>query len=87
MRPLPRSPEIQAMTTLLSPKVFVLPLLALVVIASLPRQGESQAPATTAVACAASLPSDAMTRRQTSKPVCEPGRGHLAQERATRTIQ
>ena len=75
------------MTTLLSPKIFVLPLLALVVIASLPRQGETVTRATTTVACAASLPSDAVTRRATSKPACEPGRGHVAQERVIRTVQ
>ena len=66
---------------MLSLKMFVLPLLALIVIASLPRPSETQAPAQ--VACAASLSTDAHAgRRQvtthSTKPPCEPGRGQLA---------
>jgi hypothetical protein len=65
---------------MLSPKMFILPLLALIVIFSLPRQSESQAPAQ--IACAASLSTDAHAgRRQATKPPCEPGRGQLAQVR------
>jgi hypothetical protein len=65
---------------MLSFKMLFLPLLALIVIASLPRPSETQAPAQ--VACAASLSTDAHAgRRQATKPPCEPGRGQLAQAR------
>jgi hypothetical protein len=72
------TPGIPTVTTMLSLKMFVLPLLALIVIASLPRQSETP-PAPAQVACAATLSTDAHAgRRQATKPPCEPGRGQLA---------
>lgn len=71
----PRDPD-EPVNTMLRPRMFVLPLFALIVIASLPRQAETVAPAVTA--CAATLASDAATRRHAAKPPCEPGRGQLA---------